>query len=229
MATRREGLSIAKKQLAQREALWPNAAPLLWNRHANPGFATIPKTMPLILQLMDGLSNGKPVSSTYFGLWCETWDNAMVNASKHEQMAHAAGFAGQRAVYTWQARIKILEKLGFIDVKPGKSGEISHILILNPHTVLKSHHSAKTPGLVEAYYNALLDRALDIGALDMLAPTITAPASSPPASANPFPAWPSPIQTAPLTPLSAAAVSPAAPLPAESATKIGVEETATTK
>lgn len=83
--------AITQKQLAQRELLWPGAEPWLWDRLANKGFATVPKTMPLILQIMDDLSNGKPLSSTYLGLWCETWDNSMVNASKHQDMAHAQG------------------------------------------------------------------------------------------------------------------------------------------
>jgi hypothetical protein len=166
--------AIAKKQLEQREALWPGAEPNLWNRKANKGFATIPKTMPLILQIMDEMSKGKPLSSTYLGLWCETWDNSMVNVGKHREMAHSAGFSGQRAEYTWSGRIEILRQLNFIDVKPGKSGPISHVLIWNPHYVIRWHHQHKTPGLVEASYNALLDRALEIGAKDMVA-QFTAP------------------------------------------------------
>jgi hypothetical protein len=164
----REGNAIAKKQLAQRELLWPNAEPWLWNRKANKGFATIPKTMPLILQIMDDLSNGKPLSSTYLGLWCETWDNSMVNASKHQDMAHAAGFTGQRATYTWSARMQLLQKLNFIDIKAGKSGAISHVLIWNPHRIIRWHHKNKIPGLVEANFNALLERAIEVGANDML-------------------------------------------------------------
>jgi hypothetical protein len=189
MTTTREGNAIAKKQLAQRELLWPGTEPWLWHRKSNKGFATIPKTMPLILQIMDDLSNGKPVSSTYLGLWCATWDNSMVNVSKHQEMAHAAGFTGQRAVYTWAGRINVLNDLKFIDVKPGKSGAISHVLIWNPHRVIRRHHLEKTPGLVEANFNALLERALDIGANDMLdagpnlAPTPETTAAPPSAAA----------------------------------------------
>ena len=163
-----EGQAIAKKQLAQRELLWPDADQWLWNRKLNKGFATIPKTMPLILQIMDDLSNGKPLSSTYLGLWCETWDNSMVNASKHQDFAHAAGFTGQRSIYTWGARIQLLEKLKFISVKAGKSGPISHVIIWNPHRVIRWHNKNNTIGLVEANFNALLERAVEVGANDML-------------------------------------------------------------
>ena len=186
----KEGSAIAKKQLVQREILWPGAEPWLWHRKANKGFATIPKTMPLILQIMDDLSNGKPLSATYLGLWCETWDNSMVNVSKHREMAHAAGFTGQRAEYTWRGRMQLLAALNFIDIKPGRSGDISHVLIWNPHRIIRIHHHNKVPGLVEANYNALVERALDIGAKDM------------------FEEFPIPGLTPPPAPTTASAVTP---------------------
>ncbi|MBB3302978.1 hypothetical protein FHT72_006403 [Rhizobium sp. BK077] len=187
----KDGSTIGKKQLLQREQLWPGAEPWLWHRKANKGFATIPKTMPLILQIMDDLSNGKPLSATYLGLWCETWDNSMVNVSKHQEMAHAAGFTGQRAVYTWSGRMQLLQSLNFIDIKPGRSGAISHVILWNPHRVIRFHHEKKTPGLVEANYNALLERAIDIGANDMIdqvvvpPPALVPPTPSPPLSTTP--------------------------------------------
>jgi hypothetical protein len=123
--------------------------------------------MPLILQIMDDLSKGRPVSSTYLGLWCDTWDNSMVTVAKHREMAHAAGFTGQRATYTWGTRMYLLQELRFIDIKPGTSGPISHVILWNPHWVIRWHRDQKTPGLVEANFNALLERAIDIGAKDM--------------------------------------------------------------
>jgi len=168
-----EGNAIAKKQLAQREAMWPGMEANLWNRKAHKGYATIPKTMPLILNIMDEMSKGKPVSSTYLGLWCSTWDNGMVNISKAGEMAHGAGFSGQRAEYTWAARVQLLQDLHFIDAKPGKTGALSHVLIWNPHYVLRWHYINHTVGLMEGSYNALLERAVELGTNDMLtdAPT----------------------------------------------------------
>lgn len=172
------GKAIVARQLAQREALWPGMAPWLWNRSAHKGFATIPKTMPLILRIMDDLSNGKPLSSTYLALWCDTWDNSMVNLQRPQEMAHAAGFTGQRAVYTWRTRMLLLKSLHFIDIKPGKLGDISHVLIFNPHQIIRYHQFHKTPGLSEGTFNALLERALDIGANDMIEPLPVATSAS---------------------------------------------------
>ena len=182
MVVLKKANAIVKKQLAQRDLLWPEASEWIWDRSAHKGFATIPKTMPIILQIMDDLSNGKPVSATYLGLWCDTWDNSMVNITKPIEMAYAAGFTGQRAVYTWSGRMQLLKQLNFIDIKPGRSGPISHVLIWNPHRVIRYHHEQKTPGLVEANFNALLERALEIGAKDMLEPT--PPAAPAPATGD---------------------------------------------
>lgn len=168
MAGVREIKAITKRQLQQRDLLWPGAAAYIWDRKANKGFATIPKTMPIILQLMDDMSGGKPLASTYLGLWCGTWDNSMVNTSKQQEFAHSAGFTGQRAVYTWAQRMKILHELRFIDIKPGSAGDISHVLMLNPHQVIRWHHKMKTAGLTAALFNAMIERAMEIGADDAL-------------------------------------------------------------
>jgi hypothetical protein len=169
VTTTRGASAIAKKQLDLRNHLWPNAESLLWHRKANKGFATIPKTMPLLLQIMDEMTNGAPVSNTYLGLWCNTWDNSYVSVAKTAELAFAAGFTGQRAEHTWAARMKKLQELHFIDIKAGKSGPMSHVVLWNPHMIIRYHHDvAKTPGMTEASFTSLLERAMEVGADDML-------------------------------------------------------------
>jgi hypothetical protein len=165
--TSKSGSAIAKKQLALRDELWPGTEGKLWHRSANKGFATIPKTMPLILRVMDAMSKGFPLSSTYLSLWCSTWDNSFV-ILKARDLAYASGFSGQRGERTWGTRMRVLQELGFIDIKSGKGGEFSYALIFNPHLVIRHHHEAKTPGLTESDYTALLEAAVDVGAMDMV-------------------------------------------------------------
>lgn len=167
VVTTRERNSIAKKQATLREELWPGAAPNLWDRNAHKGFTTIPKTMSLILQIMDDMAKGQPVSSTYMALWCSQWDNSFVTLSKHQEMAYAAGFSGQRGIRTWGSRMKLLHSLHFIDIKPRSGHDLGYALIWNPHLVIKAHHLNKTPGLVASLYTALVELALEIGAKDM--------------------------------------------------------------
>jgi len=193
MLTTREGGAIAKKQLLLRDHLWPNAAASIWHRTANKGFATIPKTMPLILKIMDEMTKGAPVSSTYMTLWCSTWDNGFIHVIKPQEMAFTSGFGGQRGEHTWAARMKTLQSLQFIDIKAGKSGPMTHALIHNPHLVIRWHYENKTPGIVESSYTALIERALEVGAKDMFPPEI-----APPPPAIPVP--PPPAAPTPVTP-----------------------------
>lgn len=173
MATKKELSAIAKKQLALRDQLWPGRGACLWDRSAHKGFTTIPKTMPLILKIMDEMTKGAPISSTYLTLWCSTWDNSYVALGKSEEMAHSSGFGGQRGVHTWMARMKKLQELKFIDIKAGKSGPMSHAIIWNPHLAIRHHYQQKTPGLLESSYTALLERALEVGAKDMTEPFVS--------------------------------------------------------
>ena len=184
--SKREVSAITKKQMALREQLWPGASEYLWDRQArtdagyrHTGFTTIPKTMPLILKIMDEMSKNHPLSATYLTLWCSTWDNSFVTLSKPREMAYASGFGGQRGEQTWAARMKRLHDLHFIDIKPGSAGPLGYAIIWNPHKVVNFHHDQHTPGLREASYNALVEWALNIGAKDMIGELPSQVSSSP--------------------------------------------------
>jgi hypothetical protein len=156
--------AMAKRQLELRQNLWPEATDeWLWSRHEYDGFTTLPKGMPLILSIMDDLSKGQPVSSTYLELWCRTFDENFVVLSKPREMAFHAGFDGQRAERTWRARLEILADLNFIGLKEGPSGPLSYALIWNPYKVIKDHYDKKKSGLRQDKYNALLERMSEIG------------------------------------------------------------------
>ncbi|EKS29702.1 hypothetical protein [Afipia felis] len=181
---------VAQRQLELRRNLWPEATDeWLWSRHRHDGFTTIPKGMPLILSIMDDMSNGKPVSSTYFGLWCRTFDECFVTLSKPREMAFHAGFDGQRAERTWRGRLAILAEHQFISLAEGPSGPMSYALIWNPYKVIKWHHEQKSPGLRQDKYNALLERVSEIGdnsmADDPPSPSVVQPPSNWPNGVDP--------------------------------------------
>jgi hypothetical protein len=162
---------IAQRQLELRAKLWPDITDgHLWLRKQHDGFTTLPKTMPLMLSIMDDLANGQPVSSTYFELWCRAFDECFVTLSKSREIAFHSGFTGQRAERTWRGRMKILSNLGFIELRSGSSGDMSYALIINPYLVIRKLHEAKHPGIREDKYNALMERATEIGASDLAMP-----------------------------------------------------------
>lgn len=163
-----------------RRQLWPHLTDAdLWLRLRSKGFTTIPRTMPLILRIMDALSKGKPVASVYLDLWCRTFDECLVVLNKPTEMAFGSGFAGQRAEQTWVSRVRILSSLGFIDTQPGPSGPVSYAVLLNPYKVIMKHHRAKTPGMTTGLYNALIARANEIGAGDLMEQDPVSPTPNP--------------------------------------------------
>lgn len=164
---------IYEKQLALRNQFWPGVREEdLWSHRGRDGFIPIPRVMPLVLQIMDDLA-ARPVSPVYFDLWCRKFDEQFVTLSRPiKEYAFFSGFAGQRAEQTWKERMKVLDQLGFIKVKPGANGPYSYALILNPIKVIERHAKAKTPGLRQDYLNTLLDRSNQVKARDLIATTI---------------------------------------------------------
>ncbi|QEL25530.1 hypothetical protein FQV39_25260 [Bosea sp. F3-2] len=152
-----------------RKKLWPEIdfESQLWDRKRNDGFVTMPRTMPLIIGIIDDLTKGAPAGMTYAELWCRAFDEMYVSLSKSKELAFHSGFIGQRAERTWAEKIRKLDELGFISVKPGQAGPLSHALILNPYLVIKALHDAGNVGITQDKYNALVERAIDIGAGDL--------------------------------------------------------------
>jgi len=158
--------SISQKRIDLRARLFPDVKLVdLWNRKNRAGFTTIPRGLPLVMVLMDKLSKGKPVSSTYFEIWCRMFDESFLTLKPREMSVHA-GFSGQRAEKTWSERIKILKNLGFIDTKPGPEGEFSYAVVFNPYLVLKKKFDQKHSVLDEKDKNTLIQRMSEIGADD---------------------------------------------------------------
>lgn len=165
---------IARKKMEIRSSLWPDLdESRLWDRQKSDGWLSVPRPMPLLSQIMDSLSKGRPVSSTYLDLWCRTYDDSFVIASKHREMAYYSGFTGERAVRTWMTRMRILKDLGFIDIKEGPNGPISYVLLFNPYLIVREQQEA---GCVNAaLFNSLLERMIEIGAHDLDAPEPSEP------------------------------------------------------
>jgi hypothetical protein len=167
---------IAQRQLDLRARLWPSVSDgHLWRRKFHAGFTTIPRTMPLILSIMDDLADGQPVGMTYLELWGRAFDESFVTLSKPRELAFHSGFVGQRAERTWRSRMRILAELGFIDLQPGPSGPMSYAIIFNPYLVIRRLHDQHHPGIREDKYNALIERAGEIGATDFELPDPWAP------------------------------------------------------
>lgn len=156
--------SVGGKRLLMRSKLWPDLQDsMLWLRKEKVGFTTIPRTMNLIGRIIDQLSGkGVPLFSTYFSLWCRVYDEAFVEIRNEKELAFESGFSGSRGVSTWRARMRRLQELGFIAIRPGIASDFQYVLILDPIQIISGHTAA---GRVDSLSNqALTARLIEVGA-----------------------------------------------------------------
>lgn len=155
-----------KNAMTMRSELWPDLDEgLLWRRNVNDGFTTIPRTLSLVSSIIDDLAKketGKSLAAgkTYFGLWCRVWDENLLIIENESAYAIEAGYPGERNTTTWRAHMRVLQKLGFIDVRDGVYGPFNYVLLFNPYLVLKRLKD-QIPSKTYAY---LTQRAIEIGA-----------------------------------------------------------------
>ena len=153
-----------EKAKALRDSVWPDLdEQMLWNRKSVSGFTTIPRTMPLIMNIIDALTKNKPAGSAYFVMWCRTFDHSLLVIDNPMTLAVEAGFSGERALSTWKDRMRSLVELGFIDAKEGPSGPYHYVLLFNPHKVVWDLKGK----IQESTLRQLHTRAIEIGAKDM--------------------------------------------------------------
>jgi hypothetical protein len=165
-----------EKALAFRAAYWPEVAEdALWHRKRCDGYTTMPRTMPILMSIIDALSKNRPAGRVYLGLWARTFDEALLVIENPASLAAESDFSGERAVSTWRQRMRTLKELGFIDAKHGSSGEFHYVLIFNPHRVVWKLKDQIQEGL----FRQLWERAIDIGARDMKPPPSPEPEASP--------------------------------------------------
>jgi hypothetical protein len=166
-------LSKAQKgALAMRAHFWPGITDEhLWLRKDRNGFTTIPRTMPLFMDLIADVSKqvtaGKsvPAGKTYLVLWCRVFDEGMVKVDVEATAAMEAGYTGERNVTTWREHLRVLKDLGFIDLRAGPAGPCQYVLLLNPYHAVKELHAKGW--IQKVTYAALLQRAQEIGATDL--------------------------------------------------------------
>jgi hypothetical protein len=150
------------KRTELRESFWPGSDRLIWSRQKCDGFATVPRTLPLILRLIKELCPKGDPSRVYVDLWSRVHDEGFVDVTDTEEFAYSAGYSGTRAVRTWREHVQSLVDLGFIMTKERGARDVRYVLILNPyHVVAKMRKDSKVP---EEWWVAFVAQAQAIGA-----------------------------------------------------------------
>jgi|SRR6185437_7341248 len=165
-----------ERALQLRQDFWSDISEdSLWHRKKHAGYTSIPRTMPILMNIIDALSKNQPAGRTYFVLWSRTYDESLLIIDNPMTLAWEAGFSGERALSTWKQRMRTLESLGFILAKDGAAGAFHYVLLLNPHQVVWKLKDR----IQEQMFRQLIDRANDIGAKDLKPPTPITDSRSP--------------------------------------------------
>lgn len=108
------------------------------------GWFKAPRTLPLILALLKQLkvksAKGKggsiDLSSTYLELWSRHHGQGVIEMGLEGDHAFCAGYVGERAVRTWQERMKYLIELGFIKAVEVGNVRYRFVALIHPAEVL---------------------------------------------------------------------------------------------
>lgn len=158
------GRKHAKKRLELRDQLWPDAAEVTWSRSQNKGFTTVPRILPLVMCLINCMSNKGDPSRVYLDLWCRVFDEGFITIRDETEMAFSAGYSGTRAVRTWREHLQSLSDLGFLRTAQNGNRDIGHVLILNPYTVCAVLRKKSSKRIPDEWWSAFLTRANETGA-----------------------------------------------------------------
>lgn len=105
-----------------------------WTGENEKGWFKAPRTLPLILELINSkaLSKGLNPSSVYLELLSRHIDGGIVEMTDEPIHAYCAGYFGSRAVRTWQERMRMLEEIGFIKTKQIGNQRYKFVLLVHP-------------------------------------------------------------------------------------------------
>jgi hypothetical protein len=105
-----------------------------WTCENEKGWFRATRTLPLILVLLsDKKLRGKlDPTSVYLELVARHIDSGVIEMKDEAEHASAAGFFSSRAVRSWQERMQILEKNGFIKTQKIGSQRYKYVLIVHP-------------------------------------------------------------------------------------------------
>lgn len=152
----------AERRRDLRDSLWPGAASIIWSRHTDDGYTTVPRTLPLIMTLINLLHKDVDASLVYMELWSRVSDEGFIEMTDESEHAYCAGYVTPRAARSFGERLRVLEKLGFIKVKPKGSWKYGYVLLVHPHDVVEV--LVKNGGVPEEWRTLYLQRLVQTGA-----------------------------------------------------------------
>jgi hypothetical protein len=152
-----------ESRVALRDSLWPWSWPAVWDRRLHDGYATVPRILPLMFNLLGEMCPKANPTRVYASLWCRNTDQGIITISDLEMLAFESGYTGTRATRTCREHLQKLKELGVIKVASHGNREFGHVLMINPLIVfaVKRNDSKVSDELWQTF----VTRAFEIGAV----------------------------------------------------------------
>lgn len=150
----------SKKREKIRREFWSGED--AWTMTNEIGWFRAPRTLPLILQVLNlhEISGNASPGNVYLELLARHIDNGVVEMSSESDHAFAAGYTGSRAVRSWQERMQILEKSGFIKTDQVGNQKYKYVLLVHPTVAMqKLYEQKKVPA---ALWKAFRVRQIEV-------------------------------------------------------------------
>src|SRR5262245_6377027 len=125
-----------QKRRELRAKLWPGAEDELWGSSSEKGYFCAPRTLPLLMRLLSdkAVVGNLDCGSVYVELLARDRGQALVEIKGPDEHAFHAGYDGQRGARSWRERMRMLEEIGAIRIKPKAHDpkSIGFVLIRHP-------------------------------------------------------------------------------------------------
>lgn len=155
-----------RRRRARRDALWPGSQDEVYDRKAEAGFTTVPRTLGMIMTLIKTMSGKGDPSRVYLELWMRQRDDGFVELDDLDELASVTGYyRGQtRRARSFREALERLQGMGFIRTAPKGPRKYAFVLILHPHDVVQRLRH-EDPGRIPDWWWSLFElRVQDIGA-----------------------------------------------------------------
>ena len=156
--------TIADRRRMLRDSLWPGATKIVWTRHTDDGYSTVPRTIPMIMTLINLLEKNVDASRVYGELWSRVSDEGFIEMVDEDEHAYACGYVTPRSARSWQERMDVLVDLGFIKAKPKAGWKYGYVLLVHPHDVVETLMKTRGKDIPEGWRSLYLQRLAQIGA-----------------------------------------------------------------
>lgn len=133
----------------------------LWTSLKEVGWFPAPRTLPLILSLLDSkaISDSKSLSLVFLELLSRHRSDGVIEMSTEADHAFAAGYEGSRGRRTWQERMKKLEEIGFIRIQKVGNEAYKYVAIVHPTTAVQKLRDKKL--VSDDWWSAYFARKLE--------------------------------------------------------------------